>query len=904
MALALSDFALGSVPMRLSREESSQAAESVIDLISAVEELHRRSSQELHKLLKENEDLCISLRVQKGVQVKVDVEKIAGLLPLHLIAVLVSSDRDGETLRYLLSGIRLLHTLCDLAPRFTKLEQVLLDDVKLSEQMIDLVFYLLIVLGGNEQATCNSDGQSLVQTTLVASCLYLLHGFISSQWQDLVQVLLAHPQVDVFMDAAFGAVHNVVRSLRKKLLTRQTGLLSKSGISCQEDVNFHCQQAEAALQFLHSLCQQKPFRDRLARNEELCGNGGVLMLSHSILSLTIAPELVGASITIASLSRMKAKVLAMLHLLFEAESVSFLDEVARAGNLHLAKSVVTKVLELLRLGFSKASKGFNGSSVYPMGFVLLNAMRLADILTDDSNFRSFFTQHYSEILSAIFSLSHGDFLAMWCSSDLPSREDEATLDYDLFTSAGWILDLFSSSEQSNENLFKLHLLPNNLPMSYYAHQRTSLFIKMIANLHCFVPSICEERERNRFVHNIVSGLQGDLSSILPGFSYTLVPQRSVRVCRNLRSLLSHAESLIPNFSSEEDLLLLRAFVDQLQPLIRSEFEESQVQETQSTGGGVSSVKQRKDSLNLNNGNSTPNEEMSENSAIRAEGVGVTGQGTNEMNGPSLKENDADGNAIHETSGSDTSSTRGKSSVDRIEDDEPLKTNKGSKESESGGGIKEDEKIEAVQTIEKQRRKRKRSIMNDEQMLMIERALLDEPDMQRNSASIQTWADKLSHHGSEVTSSQLKNWLNNRKAKLARASKQAGPARDSSGDLPESPGDEINVQKPSTSKGSSQNPRSSGDGVKPGQKVVLTDETGEEIGKGIVYKAEGEWYGMSLDSKQVCVVDVVKLTTGSDGREKLLPYASDDAGSTFEDAETRFGTMRVAWDVTRLQSPLH
>ena len=58
------------------------------------------------------------------IMFQIDVEKLAGLLPLHLIAVLMSSDRDEALLRYLLCGIRLLHSLCELAPRHAKLEQV------------------------------------------------------------------------------------------------------------------------------------------------------------------------------------------------------------------------------------------------------------------------------------------------------------------------------------------------------------------------------------------------------------------------------------------------------------------------------------------------------------------------------------------------------------------------------------------------------------------------------------------------------------------------------------------------------------------------------------------------------------------------------------------------------------
>lgn len=58
-------------------------------------------------------------------------------------------------------------------------------------------------------------------------------------------------------------------------------------------------------------------------------------------------------------------------------------------------------------------------------------------------------------------------------------------------------------------------------------------------------------------------------------------------------------------------------------------------------------------------------------------------------------------------------------------------------------LTEDEKAENGLSEEKQPRKRKRNIMNETQVLLIEKALLDEPEMQRNAASLQSWADKLS-----------------------------------------------------------------------------------------------------------------------------------------------------------------
>ncbi|KAG6748525.1 hypothetical protein POTOM_048453 [Populus tomentosa] len=592
--------------MRLAKEELSMA-EQVIDLISAVKELHGLSSQELNKLLRDSENFTIHFHSEKGSTTKIDVEKLAGFLPLHLIAVLMSSDRDESLLRYLLCGIRLLHSLCDLGPRNSKLEQVLLDDVKVSEQLLDLVFYLLIVLSGYRQENLNSCSLLLVHSALVASSLHLLSGCISSQWQDLVQVLLAHPKVlmemvpshlqqcnsghgccgssreigeleemkqtsvtilflrlfasvgvDIFMDAAFGAVHVAIRFLQVKLSDQHTGLHVKSP-TAEQIVNYICQQCEASLQTLQSLCQQKMFRERLLRNKELCGRGGVLFLARAILKLNITPPFVDSFTVVAAVSRLKAKVLSILLHLCEAESISYLDEVASSPwSLDLAKSVVLEILELLKAALSKDPNHLSPCSdrTFPMGLLRLNAMRLADIFSDDSNFRSYITTCFTKVLTAIFSLPHGDFLSIWCSSEFPPREEDGTLEYDAFTAAGWFLDTFAAVDQSNAINLEITLIPSNMPQAMYVHQRTSLFVKLIANLHCFVPNICEEQERNLFLHKFLECLRMDPSKSLPGFSFTSGALRAVTACRNLCSLLSHAESLIPNFLNEEDVQLL------------------------------------------------------------------------------------------------------------------------------------------------------------------------------------------------------------------------------------------------------------------------------------------------------------------------------------------------------------
>ena len=76
--------------------------------------------------------------------------------------------------------------------------------------------------------------------------------------------------------------------------------------------------------------------------------------------------------------------------------------------------IMIQVLELLKNGVSKDPKHLNASSdrTYPMGLLQLNAMRLADIFSDDSNFRSYITvyfvsyyDHTSEFVPLISFLS-------------------------------------------------------------------------------------------------------------------------------------------------------------------------------------------------------------------------------------------------------------------------------------------------------------------------------------------------------------------------------------------------------------------------------------------------------------------------------------------------------------------
>jgi hypothetical protein len=71
----------------------------------------------------------------------------------------------------------------------------------------------------------------------------------------------------MFMDAAFGAVHTAIGFLEIKLSAHHADFSTNSNLTAEQVVNYLCQQCEASLQFLQSLCQQKMFLERLLRNK-------------------------------------------------------------------------------------------------------------------------------------------------------------------------------------------------------------------------------------------------------------------------------------------------------------------------------------------------------------------------------------------------------------------------------------------------------------------------------------------------------------------------------------------------------------------------------------------------------------------------------------------------------------
>jgi hypothetical protein len=94
-------------------------------------------------------------------------------------------------------------------------------------------------------------------------------------------------------------------------------------------------------------------------------------------------------------------------------------------------------------------------------------------------------------LTQILAIPHDEFVSSWCSLNLPVIEEDANLDYDPFSAAEVALLASDDTLTEAKANYSCHLRYGSIPSITYAQTRTSCVVKIIANLHVFVPNICE-----------------------------------------------------------------------------------------------------------------------------------------------------------------------------------------------------------------------------------------------------------------------------------------------------------------------------------------------------------------------------------------------------------------------------
>ncbi|KAG6548375.1 hypothetical protein Mapa_010154 [Marchantia paleacea] len=1040
-----------------------------LDVIMAVEELHGLSARDMSKLLKDLHNFTFRFNTSRGALMRVDVQRLATSLPLHLLASVASTGAEPR-FRYLLRGVRLLHSLSDLALRYPKLEQLLLHEVKLREQVLDLVIYMLIVLASVEQEGRAGSFVALLHAALVACCLYLLTAFVTKEWHDVVPVILAHPKVDVFMDAAFDVVRRDIGLLQSKLRTLHIKLASKKAtLPAAERVGeATAQQCEASLQVLQSLCQTQAFRDQLLHHKELCTRGGVLRLTLAVLKLNMPSSLQQSKSLVAFISRLKSKALSMLLKFCETESVCFLDEVAaEPQSMQLAELVACEVLALVRSALLEEPRRIEDTETEqnPMGSLHINAMRLADLFSDDSNFRNLVMDGIAPDLGTVLAAPPGVFTSRWCEGDiavnLAKGEMDAILVYDPFQAAGAAMiasvkgataPVSGSPGGSLQPLEEMEtgcvLSIESTSPDLYARERSALLVKLFANLTCFNPEVCSVDEKDRFLHVFVECLaSGPLMK--SSSSHFLTPeQTAVRICENLYVLLDHVVSS-SHTVNDEDLSLVSQFSDALHHAIcpsppsdestclaapvvsylrdahekkllmihtrRQELPRWQkihqssmeLQEKEVVAvsvrpnavydrgvpcqNGMEIEKKQQEVKTLSSGNNEHHKvadapldmlliAIEEMQNLPSCNKSILRQSSSIQLAMSREESSAIA-GLHEARAESLIEPLDEHDYDeRHMDDDDETLTKEFNDGDFAVESNEDDNARGSQFMRNPKRrreskksldsdeppkKRKRNIMNERQIKTIEEALKGEPEMQRYPKLIQQWTNTLNQMGPEIAVHQLKNWLNNRKARLARIAREEraaegdmrgensrhtrsalgnlgdqsqdmtvtppgspegtrsvdGSQRDSGtkqrtskssrsvskrdsqdrGTTPEpanlEPGDKHLAVDTLDSRGGSSSNRGGKCNLGHGQYVSLRDNEDKEVALGYIVQLDGVWQSRDLEEQSLCVIQVVEFKVD---KTTKLPYPSNLTGSSFEEAETLLGKIRVAWHKDKIE----
>ncbi|KAJ0493230.1 putative nodulin homeobox protein [Helianthus annuus] len=157
---------------------------------------------------------------------------------------------------------------------------------------------------------------------------------------------------------------------------------------------------------------------------ELCGGGAVFRLVQDTLNLPQHDDPILESVV----NRLKAKVLSIMLLLCQAESSSFMDMASSTPQgKGFAQATVLKVIAELDMMCDGDLKSQTN------GLLLINAMKLTEIFSGASGFKTF----------TVHNLPQREFLSTWCSYDPEPAEEEIVVDFNPTLAAGHVLGLTS-----------------------------------------------------------------------------------------------------------------------------------------------------------------------------------------------------------------------------------------------------------------------------------------------------------------------------------------------------------------------------------------------------------------------------------------------------------------------------
>jgi hypothetical protein len=253
----------------------------------------------------------------------------------------------------------------------------------------------------------------------------------------------------------------------------------------------------------------------------------------------------------------------------ESVQFSFLDEVAAdARSMQLAEQVAAEVLVLVRGALLDDPRPIDDEDEErrnPMGLLHVTAMRLADIFSDDSNFRNLVMDQIAPDLATVLAVLPTKFHERWCGGpiarELAAGEMDAILVYNPFEAAGEAMAasakaaiVGTSGQEEASSVPEFNVVP---PVASASQIRAALLVKLFANLFCYNPEVCAAEEKDRFLRTFLNCLhKGPLRPNHALFFHS-VERTAVRICENLRTLHDYVLTITSEIINDDDLALVR-----------------------------------------------------------------------------------------------------------------------------------------------------------------------------------------------------------------------------------------------------------------------------------------------------------------------------------------------------------
>eukprot|EP00850_Spirogloea_muscicola_P017851 SM000157S02081 [mRNA] locus=s157:87608:94519:- [translate_table: standard] len=746
-------------------------------------------------------------------------------------------------------------------------------------QTLELVGFVLVHLAGLDLVRPPLPGQSvdlpLLRTAIAAAAFHLLPSVVdlsSPSWSDAAVILLVHPKVHMLVYAMYHCVLRAVQALEDRLTVCREGA---------EDATFLAEQLKVSLEALQGLSQQKNMRYLVATHRRVGVEGELLQLVLRVLRLQCT-----FSNLQDMLVKLKCHALSLLLLVCDMDEASYLDEVAGHDlGLASAEAVIAEVVVLLRSALCEDPRA--PETTASLSHLHLLALRMVDVLSDDSNFRHIVMKAAGPIIAEALADAEVDFASRWCGGEI-CRDFSAPVEVprghepfevlQLILQGGRLEELQAVSKfGASVHKSGGHKAGGSSVESgemQDGHLRSILLVKLLGNLQCWNVDLCPDAPKDEFVTKLLAYLEkGPFQKGHPKFLITRL-QTAVKTCENLHLLVDFVSSLPASDVSDDDLLLVSQLaaalhlaicpvpsgdaetrkklphttsiqdahrqklrelhrrwqmqdrwqrVEQLGEVIHVEDNERQTaagvlaseeeqahaldgdKEHRALGHSyVQQVDSSDEEEDPEAGGTTP-EEASQGHSDGLDGVsGKSGPETrlnvNEVESPVLQKEKLHGTpvhldakelqetAVHEAEKPDA----GKPTL--IRRDNLVARAREAKVKDVGTEgrsmrkkrLSEVNEVEEVGEDEKRRegqrkRRKKWKLLSDEQEYELEQAVQEEPDMYRMPKLVKIWTTKLQDMGSEINEQQLKNWINNRKAKLlreARAAAAVSPALDS------------------------------------------------------------------------------------------------------------------------------